>query len=176
MVLDLLISGVISYFLFKDKTNEKIKGSFISSVLYKVIPASSVLVLAVLFILIFYILQNNGLINLGIYSRATAQTMIIIAFTLLNIAHLYKLCTPLNRYRTLVLVSYAIINFVILLTTCIISFALNINEPVLQIPYLEMNWPAFITTIVIVVVFAAIYVFANGVIDIKKGENLEDED
>ena len=39
-----------------------------------------------------------------------------------------------------------------------------------------MNWPAFITTVIIVVIFAAIYVFVNGVIDIKKGENLEDED
>ena len=68
------------------------------------------------------------------------------------------------------------INLVILLTTCIVSFALNTTEPVLQIPYLEMNWPAFITTVIIVVIFAAIYVFANGVIDIKKGENLEDED
>ena len=175
MVLDLLISGVISYFLFKDKTHEKIKGSFISSVLYKVIPASSVLVLAVLFILIFYIFQNNGLINLGIYSRGTTQAMIVIAFTLLNIAHLYKLCTPLNRYRTLVLVSYAIVNFVILLTTCIISFALNINEPVLQIPYLEMNWPSFVTTIIITIIIAATYVFVNGIIDIKKGDNIDNE-
>ena len=106
----------------------------------------------------------------------TARTMIVVAYAILNAAYLYKLCTPLNKYRIVLLVSYIAINFVILLTTCIVSFALNIKEPVLQIPYLEMNWPAFITTIIIVVIFAAIYVFVNGVIDIKKGENLEDED
>ena len=176
MVLDLLISGVIAFFLYKEKTDEKIKGSFISSVLLKTIPASIMLVLATLFVIIFYLFQKNGILNLGIYSMDTARTMIVVAYAILNATFLYKLCTPLNKYRIALLVSYVTINFVILLTTCIVSFALNIKEPVLQIPYLEMNWPAFITTIIIVVIFAAIYVFANGVIDIKKGENLEDED
>ena len=134
------------------------------------------LVLATLFVIIFYLFQKNGILNLGIYSMDTARTMIVVAYAILNAAYLYKLCTPLNKYRIALLVSYIAINFVILLTTCIVSFALNIKEPVLQIPYLEMNWPAFITTIIIVVIFAAIYVFVNGVIDIKKGENLEDED
>ena len=176
MVLDLLVSSVIAFFLYKEKTNEKIKGGFISSVLFKTIPAVIMLVLATLFVIIFYLFQKNGYLNLGIYSMDTARTMIIIAFAILNAAYLYKLCTPLNKYRITLLVIYAAINLVILLTTCIVSFALNTTEPVLQIPYLEMNWPAFITTIIIVVVFTAIYVFANGVIDIKKGENLEDED
>ena len=176
MVLDLLISGVIAFFLYKEKTDEKIKGSFISSVLLKTIPASIMLVLATLFVIIFYLFQKNGILNLGIYSMDTARTMIVVAYAILNAAYLYKLCTPLNKYRIALLVSYIAINFVILLTTFIVSFALNIKEPVLQIPYLEMNWPAFITTVIIVVIFAAIYVFANGVINIKKGENLEDED
>ena len=176
MVLDLLISGVIAFFLYKEKIDEKIKGSFINSVLLKTIPASIMLVLATLFVIIFYLFQKNGILNLGIYSMDTARTMIIVVYAILNAAYLYKLCTPLNKYRITLLVSYVAINSAILLTTCIISFALNIKEPVLQIPYLEMNWPAFITTIIIAVIFAAIYVFANGVIDIKKGENLEDED
>ena len=126
--------------------------------------------------LVFYLFQKNGILNLGIYSIDTARTMIVIALAILNGAYLFKLCSPLNKYRIIVLVSYIAINLVVLLTTYIVSFALNIKEPVLQIPYLEMNWPAFITTIIIVVVFAAIYVFANGIISIKKGENLEDED
>ena len=176
MVLDLLVSGVIAFFLYKEKTDENIKGSFISSVFLKTIPATIMFILAVLFIIVFYLFQKNGSLNLGIYSMDTARTMIVLSFAILNAAYLYKLCTPLNKYRTILLISYAAINFVILLTTCIVSFALNIKEPVLQIPYLEMSWPAFITTIIIVIVFAAIYVFANGVIDIKKGENLEDED
>ena len=176
IVLDLLVSGVIAFFLYKEKTDEKIKGGFLSSVLFKTVPAAIMLILATFFIIVFYLFQKNGILNLGIYSIDTARTMIVIAFAILNGAYLFKLCSPLNKYRIIVLVSYIAINLVVLLTTCIVSFALNIKEPVLQIPYLEMNWPAFITTIIIVVVFAAIYVFANGIISIKKGENLEDED
>ena len=168
MVLDLLISALISFFLFKDKTHEKMKGTFLNAVLTKAIPASIMLIFATLFVILFYLLQKNGITNLGIYSLDTAKTMIIIAFASLNIAYLYKLCSPLNKYRIIVFVSYLAINLVVLLTTCTISFALNTIEPVLQIQYLEMNWPALITTIITVVAIVAIYVFVNGIIAIKK--------
>ena len=39
-----------------------------------------------------------------------------------------------------------------------------------------MNGPAYLTMIVIIVIFAAIYLFVYRLIDIRKGENIKDED
>ena len=101
--------------------------------------------------------------------------MSVITFSILGLVILYKVCSPLNKYRTIILISAVGVNVVFLITTLIVTLLTNRIEPILQIPYLDMNGPAYLVTGIIIAIFAAIYLFVYSIIDIKKGENLEDE-
>lgn len=175
---EIVTSGFAAFFLALEKNSEKIEGKFLPNVFKKALPAAALLVGSVLLIFLFYILQRNGALNFGIYSKDTAVAMSVITFSVLGLVFLYRVCTPLTKYRKIVLFSSIGVNVVTLLTTAIVSYAAKLTtpEPVLKIPYYEMNGPAYLTMIVIIVIFAAIYLFVYRLIDIRKGENIKDED
>ena len=177
---EIITSGLAAFFIALEKNNEKIEGKFLSNVFKKSIPAAGLLVGSVLLIFGLYLLQKNNLINCGVYSLDTAVAMSIITFSALGIVFLYQVCTPLSRYRKIVVICSAAINFGVLLITAIVSNALKLNkpEPILKIPYYEMSGPAYLTTIMIIIIFAAIYLFIYKIIDIskeKEGEKKENE-
>lgn len=175
---EIVTSGFAAFFLALEKNSEKIEGKFLPNVFKKALPAAALLVGSVLLIFLFYILQRNGALNFGIYSKDTAVAMSVITFSVLGLVFLYRVCSPLTKYRKIVLLSSIGVNAVTLLTTAIVSYAAKLTtpEPVLKIPYYEMSGPAYLTMIVIIVIFAAIYLFAYRLIDIRKGENIKDED
>ena len=115
------------------------------------------------------------MLNLGIYSRDCAVAMSVITFSILGIAFLYKVCSPMSKYRFFVFLSIVAVNVVFLLVTSIVSGVMHIVEPVLQIPYIEMNGPSIITTVIVTVVCAALYLFAYQIIAIQKGENKNED-
>ena len=173
---EIFTSGFAAFFIALEKNSEKIEGRFLANVFKKAVPAASLLLGAVLLIFGLYLFQKNGLLNLGIYSINTAIAMSVITFSLLGLICLYKVCSPLNKYRSIILISAAAINVVFLIVTLIVTLVTNKTEPILQIPYLEMNGPAYITIAIIIAIFATLYLFIYRIIDIKKGENLENED
>jgi len=172
---EIVTSGFAAFFLALEKNSEKIEGRFLPNVFKKAIPAAVLLVFSVLLIFGFYLFQKNGLLNLGIYSKDAAVAMSVITFSILGTFCLYKVCSPLNKYRTIVLACSAATNGAMLIITGIVTALTNRIEPILQIPYLELNGVSLITTGIIIVVFAAIYLFTYKFIDIKKGDNLENE-
>ena len=113
------------------------------------------------------------MMNIGIYSRDCAVAMSVITFSILGIAFLYKVCSPLSKYRFIIFISIVVINVLFLTVTSIVSLTMNIVEPVLQIPYIEMNGPSLLATIIITVICAAIYLFTYQIIAIKKGDKYE---
>ena len=97
---------------------------------------------------------------------------------MLGIVFLYRVCTPLTKYRKIVLICSASVNAVVLITTAIVSNVLKLTgpEPVLKIPYYEMSGPAYVTMSIIIMLFAAIYLFVYQIIAInKEGEKKENE-
>lgn len=174
---EIVTSGFAAFFIALEKNSERIEGKFLSNVFKKAVPAASLLISSVLLIFGFYLLQKNGIINLGIYSRDTAVAMSVITFSILGTVFLYKVCSPLTKYRTIVLICSAAVNAVVLIVTAIVSFALNLNkpEPVLMIPYYEMSGPACLTMVIIIVLFAAIYLAIYKIIETNKGEETQNE-
>ena len=172
---EIVTSGYAAFFLALERNNERIEGKFLSNVFKKAISAAILLVSSVCIIFLLFILQNNGLANFGIYNRECAVAMSIIAFSVLGTVFLYKVCSPLSKYRRIVLICSASVNVIALVVTAIISLSMNIVEPVLQIPYIEMNGVSLITTIIIIIALAAIYLFAYQIVTIVKKEDLEDE-
>ena len=79
----------------------------------------------------------------------------------------------MSKYRRIIFISIAAINVVSLTATSIVSLVNHIVEPVLQIPYIEMSGPAVITTAIVTIVCAALYLFVYQIIAINKGDKNE---
>ena len=101
--------------------------------------------------------------------------MSVIVFNALAIAFLYETCLPLTKYCRIVLIGSASVIIISLAVTAIISFSMNITEPVLQIPYLEMNGVSFITILITIIVTASIYLLIHQIISIVKKEGVKNE-
>ena len=172
---NIIVSGFAALTLLLDNNNEQIKGKFLSNVIKKAIPGAVLLITGVTIIFVLFILQRNALLNLGIYSRKGAVAMSVIVFNALGIAFLYETCLPLTKYRRIVLIGSASVIIISLAVTAIISFSMNITEPVLQIPYLEMNGVSFITILITIIVTASIYLLIHQIISIAKKEETKNE-
>ena len=165
---EIFTSGYAAFFLALEKNNEKIKGGFLANIFKKAIPAASVLIGTVLFSFLFYVLQRNGVLNWGIYTKETAIAMSIIAFSLLGLAVLYRVCCPLTKYRRTVFICVVAINVLFILVTSIVSVVNQITEPVLQIPYVELSGPAILVTSFIIAILAALYILSYRILNAIK--------
>ena len=167
---EIFTSGYAAFFLALERNSEKIEGKFLPNVFKKAVPAATLWIASVCIIFLFFVLQRNKALNLGIYSRDCAVAMSVIAFSILGVAFLYKVCSPMSKYRFIIFLSIAAVNLVALTVTSIVSLAMHIVEPVLQIPYIEMTGPAVLTTAIITIIFVALYLFVYQIIAIKKGD------
>lgn len=171
LIWDAAISGVAALFLAIESNNEIAEDNFVKGVLGNTIPASILLTFSLAFIFVAYLLQKHKVINLGIESLDTAVAMSVISITIIGTVVFYKICSPLNKYRTIVLISLASFNAAALVATSLITYLSNKKEPVLQIPYLSMNGPAYMTIIIMVVVLGSLHIFIQRLIEINKGDN-----
>ena len=173
---EIVTSGFAAFFLALEKNSERIEGRFLANVFRKAVPAAILLISSVCLIFVLYLFQKNGLVNFGIYSKECAVAMSIITFSLLGTVFLYKVCSPLSKYRKIVLICSASVNVAALLVSGIVSYAINKTESILQIPYLQMSGPAYLIIAIITTMFAATYLFIYRIIAIKKGEDIPNED
>ena len=167
---EIITSGFAAFFIALEKNSEKIEGRFLSNVFKKAIPAATLLISSVFLIFLFYILQRNHLLNVGVYTRDSAIAMSVLTYSVLGLVFLYRVCSPLSKYRKIVLIVSAVANGVAILVTAIISYAAQITEPILKIPYLELSGPSYLTMIIIILLFALVYLFAYRIIYADKGE------
>lgn len=169
---EFITSAFAAFFLALERNNERIEGSFLPNVFKKAVPAAVMLLASVFIIFGLYVLQRENVINFGIYNKDTAVCMSVISISLLGTVFLYKVCTPFTKYRKFVLIIAAAANFVTILIDAIVSHALNVTEPVLQIPFIEMGGESYLITIIIIVVLSAIYLITYRIVDAcKKKEN-----
>ncbi len=93
-VLEILVIGLPSFFLSFQPNDERVKGSFISTVIYKSLPGGLLMVVSVCIIEIFSKALNT-------FSLDTYSTMQIMALTYAGVINLSAICKPFNRYRTI---------------------------------------------------------------------------
>lgn len=171
---EIFTSGFAAFFLALEKNSEKIEGKFLANVFKKAVPAATLLISAVLTVFLFYTLQCYGHLNLGIYTKECAVAMSVIVFSILGLACLYKVCSPLNKYRSIILISVIAINVVALIVSGIITYVTNNYEDrILRIPFTHLSGPAYITMIIVILLFASLYLFIYQVISIKKEKKNE---
>ena len=173
---EIFTTGFAAFALAMEKNSERIHGHFLSNVFKKAIPAAVVLVSSVLLIFLFYLLQEKGLANFGIYNRGCAIAMSVITFSVLGIVCLYRVCSPLNKYRAIVLACSAAVNATALIVSAILTYNLgHVEQRILRIPFTDMSGPAYLTMAIIIIVYAALYLYIYRLIEIKRGEHVKDE-
>ena len=174
-LLEIVICGYAVISILFEKGESKIKGSFLKNVLKNAIPAAVMITTSVLVIFWLYILQLGNHLNLGIYNTGTAVTMSVIAFMTLYFVYLYKLCLPLNKYRKITLIVALAISVAFLVVSAIVSYALGKKEPILGMSFIDMSGPAYLTTIILIIILSLIYLVTYRFISIFKGDkNNED--
>ena len=172
---EIFTTGFAAFALAMEKNSERIHGHFLSNVFKKAIPAAVVLVSSVLLIFLFYLLQEKGLANFGIYNRGCAIAMSVITFSVLGIVCLYRVCSPLDKYRAVVLACSAVVNAVALILSAIFTYKLgHVEQRMLRIPFTDMSGPAYLTMAIIIIVYAALYLYIYRLIEIKKGEHVKE--
>ena len=172
---EIFTSGFAAFFIALEKNSEKIEGHFLANVFKKAVPAAAMLLGSVFLIFILYLMQRNNLANVGIYTKRTAIAMSVITFSILGLVFLFKVCSPFSKYRKIVFIGATAVNVVLLIGTFVVTYATGKVESLLQIPYLEMNGPSYFAMSIIIVVFAAIYLFAYQMVAILKGEKNPNE-
>ena len=173
---EIFTTGFAAFALAMEKNSERINGHFLSNVFKKAIPAAVILVSSVLLIFLFFLLQTQGVANFGIYNRGCAIAMGVLTFSVLGIVCLYRVCSPLDKYRAIVLICSAVVNAIALILSGVLTYKYGHPEKrLLRIPFDEMSGPAYLTTAIIIVVFAAVYLYVYRLIEIKKGDSTQDE-
>lgn len=168
---DAIISGAAAFALAFDKNKKKMQGSFAANVLKNAIPGGILLFVPILILFSIYFMQQSSLVSFGVYTEECAVAMTLISFNVLGLVYLYKICSPLTNFRKIVFVSATALVVLSFATSIILTYVFNnYSNRILQIPFTEMNGPSYVTTAIVTIVFAAIYIFINQAISIKKGD------
>ena len=156
-VLDVIIDIFVTVLLLIDKKNSKVKGKFVINVLKYSLPSAVMMFVATIAIFILYSMQQKGMVSFGLYTVDTATAMSAIAFAILSVAVLYKICAPLNKYRRTLLIATGFVTVVSLVISAIVSCSNQGADLLFGIAFNEMNGPTYLITAIIVIVLIGLY-------------------
>lgn len=167
--------GISAFFLALERNKDPLKGSFIGSIFMKAVPGAIATLLPVGLIYLAYALQANSLLFTGIYDIKVAAHMSVIAFNFLSLVILLKICLPFSRYRAIVFSSAAVVEIGLVTLAAFLSYKGNINESIIAIDFQSitlMNW--FVLGIIVILV-SALYLIITYIIEVFKGDHLNDK-
>lgn len=156
-VLDAIIDVFVTVLLLIDKRNNKVKGKFIINVLKYSLPGAVMMFISTVAIFILYSMQQKGMVSFGLYSIDTATAMSAASFAILSLAVLYKILSPLNKYRRTLVIATGSVTIASLVTAAIVSYSNKGADPLFGISFNEMNGPTYLITAIIIIVLIGLY-------------------
>ena len=98
MLMEIFVIGVSSFFLSLQPNKARVHGKYLPYVLSRTIPCAIVLVLAV---------ESTHVVNSIVpeFFGSHLQEMSVVIITFAGLVMLYRVCTPLNLYRTILLIA-----------------------------------------------------------------------
>lgn len=167
--------GLSAFFLALEPNSEIIKGKFLTNIFKKAAPAAIMMILAVGSIYFGYLLQSNNVIYTGISSIEEATSMSVLTFSVLCLLVLFKVCSPLNKYRRIIFYSATGLSCLLIAFSAIVTYGLHKEEIVLKIGLDNLSLVNYFGTLIIVLLAGTIYIFVNYIIEVIKGEHLNDK-
>ena len=106
IMFEVLIIGIPAFFLSFQPNDSRVSGNFISYVIKKSLPSALLMVLSVFVVEIFRMTTPNA-------NKEIFDTMGIYVLTFAGLINLYITCKPLNKYRSFVFISNALLVVII---------------------------------------------------------------
>ena len=152
-----LALGIPAFFVALQPNAEILEGSFIKNIIKKAFPAGIAIVITAMTPFLLFILQDKLVLETGIQSMNQAVGIAVMAFTLMSLLVLFTVCSPLDKYRTLVFAGSC--TGVILLFTYGLIMTLKglFNYSLIEIHFDELQPIHYFIAIILAVVVGTIY-------------------
>lgn len=167
--------GLAAFFLSLEPSQDPTEGSFIKNVIRKAIPGSIAVLVPVGVIFLLHILQTKNIFYSGTYEYESAVTMCVIAFTIVGLVVLLKVCLPLNKYRGLVFGGAVFIEAALMVAAAIISYKVGVTESMFAINFPSLTLVNWFVTGIIIVLTASIYLIVSYIVEVFRGEHQNDK-
>ena len=167
--------GISAFFLALERNKEPLKGSFIGSIFMKAVPGAIATLLPVGLIYLTYALQQNGVLFTGIYDIEVAAFMSVLAFNFMSLIILLKICLPFSKYRACVFAGAATVEIGLVALAATLSYHNHITESIIAINFQELTLVNWFVLGIIVILVSALYLIVTYIIEVFKGEHLNDK-
>ena len=165
---EILINGVGAFFLALQRNTDPIRKGFLRHVFKKAIPAVIMLLCGIGVIFLAAFLQIEGIMYTGVSSYGVspvtssgAAGMSTLLISALIVVILYQICTPLDRYRTIVICGCGAAVLGVLLMFFFLKDTSSGFKDLLRINFNSITGANYLLVAVVAVVVSAIYLLAN---------------
>lgn len=136
MLMELFVIGIPTFFLSLQPNTNRVQGKFLPAVLSRALPCALVLVLAV---------ESPQIVNFFVpgYLGDYLKEISVIILTVAGLVMLYRVCLPLNFFRTILLLAMA--------AACILGLALLPEVFFDAQTYQQLNFVSILYIIVVIV-------------------------
>ena len=169
--LDAIIDAFVITLLMLNKSDETIKGRFITNIFKKALPGAITMFASAFVAFTLYSMQRNGHFSFGLYNVQIAITMSVISFAVLGTVTLYNILSPLNKHHRFAMVATVSITAILLAVSAIVSYTTNRADLFFGISFMEMNGPAYLLTAIITILLAGLYITIYRIVDAFKGKD-----
>ncbi len=167
--------GIAAFFLALERNKEPLKGSFIGTIFNKAIPGAIAVLLPVGLIYLAYGLQKSGALFTGIYEVGVAAHMSVLAFNIITLVILLKVCLPFSKYRALVFAGAATVEAGLIALAAVLSYKFHVAETIVSINFTELTLVNWFVIGIIVILVSALYLVVTYIIEVFQGEHLNDK-
>ncbi|MBO7615475.1 MAG: HAD-IC family P-type ATPase [Bacilli bacterium] len=120
---EIIAIGYAAFFLALQPNKELINGKFLKNIFKKSLPAAAMMIASVLIIFFFNMLQVNHMGYFGLDDFEVTAHLCAAVFSILSIVVLYRIASPLDRFRRNVVIGVGFGVFAVLAYEAIMSYA-----------------------------------------------------
>lgn len=178
---EIVAIGIAAFFLALQPNKELIKGKFLKNIFKKSLPAAAMMIGSVLIVFCFHWADVNNLIYYGLDDFQTTAYLAAIVFNILSLVVLYRISSPLDKYRKRVLIGISAGIAILLVYEGIVSFAFDFAKwdkvwSVIHIYYPAISKMGYVVGAIALLVPFLIYTGACEIHDlVKKGYDKDDK-
>ena len=174
---EILTIGYASFFLALQPNKEIIKGKFLGNIFKKSLPAAAMMIASVLIVFGFHTADVLGIAYFGLDDFRIATYLSALVFNTLSLVVLYKISSPLDKYRRRVFIGICC-GFVLLLGyEGFISFkGLHNSWTIIDINYDLIGKVGFAIGVATILICATFYLGGTGIYELVKKRGLESND
>ena len=178
---EIVAIGIAAFFLALQPNKEIIKGKFLKNIFKKSLPAAAMMVSSVLIVFLFHILDKNQVCYFGLDDYQATTYLAAIVFNILSLVVLYRISSPLDKYRRWVLVGISAVVILLIVYEAIVSFNSDYNTwlkgwSLINIYFPSISKMGYVVGAIAVLVPFFVYTGACEVHDlVKKGYEKNDK-